>query len=134
MTDSNGQVVQLSTHLKVTNNNSFPLEDMFDGVPYTFEPGKPLTIPPDAAFHIFAWQPGVDMKVVEKHICKRWGWNTPDMQKGDAEFFFKSLAFKPITFKMVEVVEKEEVETEPEPAPKVPLRARPQLESGAATP
>lgn len=91
--------------LKVLNDNPFPIEDMYDGVPYTFETGKPLTIPGDAARHIFGWFDGVDMNAVRQHVTKRWGWNTPSIvEKGDHKKFFDRLTFVPVTYRLVEVV------------------------------
>jgi hypothetical protein len=62
--------------VKVTNNNTFVLLDRFDGVPFQFLPGKPLSIPPDAAAHFFGW-PG-EPDLMRLYIAKRHGWNTPD--------------------------------------------------------
>ena len=63
--------------IRVTNGNPFPITDMFDGVPYVFHPGKPLSIPVAAAQHFFAW-PSDDPKVTGLWISKRLGWNTKD--------------------------------------------------------
>lgn len=106
---------RIVSSLRVLNDNEFAIEDMFDGVPYTFKPGQPLTIPGDAAAHILGWHPGVDMKVVKQHVTKRWGWNTPAMMtSGDAEKFFSKVTLHPVRFKLVEVAEPEAVELEPE--------------------
>ena len=43
--------------VQVINRNEFTIADMFDGIPFTFAPNKALTIPPDAANHIFGWSP-----------------------------------------------------------------------------
>jgi hypothetical protein len=61
--------------VKVCNRNDFAISDMFDGVPYLFEPNKPLSIPIDAASHFFAW-PSDDPQLVRLWIAKRLGWNT----------------------------------------------------------
>lgn len=91
--------------LKVLNDNPFVIKDMCDGVPYEFETGKPLTIPADAALHIFGWYAGVDINVVRQHVQKRWGWNTPKItESGDHNKFFDKLTFHPVTFRLVEVV------------------------------
>ena len=104
MTDEN--VARISVNLKVTNNNDFEIADQFDAVPYVFKPKEALTIPPDAALHIFGWQPGVDMAKVEVHVQRRWGWNTPAIvEKNHHKKFFAKLEFKPVTYKMVEVIE-----------------------------
>jgi hypothetical protein len=100
MADQQGVTV----NLKVTNNNSFKISDMFDGVPFDFEAGQSLVIPPEAALHIFAWQPGADLAAVERHVQKRWGWNIPDLQKdGIAAGYFRKIELKPVTYRMVEV-------------------------------
>jgi hypothetical protein len=41
------------TVVNVLNSNDFPLEDRFNGVLYIFAPGRALTIPAEAAKHIF---------------------------------------------------------------------------------
>jgi hypothetical protein len=41
--------------VNVLNSNNFLLEDLYDGVLYTFAPGTALTIPVEAAKHIFGW-------------------------------------------------------------------------------
>jgi hypothetical protein len=61
--------------VKICNRNDFPLADMYDGVPYLFEPNKPLSIPLEAAAHFFAW-PSDDQRAVHMWIAKRHGWNT----------------------------------------------------------
>jgi hypothetical protein len=94
------------TSLKLTNKNDFVIEDRFDGVPYTFHPNTPVSIPADAALHMLGWFPGVDLKIVANHVAKRWGWNTPDLVKSkEASKFFDNLDFKAISYKLVEVVQ-----------------------------
>jgi hypothetical protein len=61
--------------VKVVNTNDFPISDMYDGVPYVFKPNEPLSIPPEAAQHFFAW-PSDDPKLIQMWIAKRLGWNT----------------------------------------------------------
>lgn len=110
----------VTVNLKVTNNNDFKISDMFDGVPFDFEAGKSLVIPPEAAVHIFAWSPGADLNAVERHVQKRWGWNTPELQKdGLAGQYFRKIELKPVTYRMVEVRE----DDDEEPA-RVPARTR----------
>lgn len=108
-------------NLKVTNNNDFTISDRFDGVPFEIEPGKSVTLPADAAAHLFGWQPGIEPRAMFLHVQKRWGWNTPEMvSSGKAEKFFANLEFKPVTFRMVEVVEPDFEEVpEPQPQPRV---------------
>jgi hypothetical protein len=61
--------------IRVTNGNDFPITDMYDGVPYLFAPGKPISIPVAAAQHFFAW-PTDDPKLFSMWVSKRHGWNT----------------------------------------------------------
>jgi hypothetical protein len=61
--------------VQITNRNDFTIHDMFDGIPYKFEPNKPLAIPVDAASHFFMW-PCDDPALVRLWISKRHGWNT----------------------------------------------------------
>jgi hypothetical protein len=111
------------TNLKVLNKNDFVISDRFDGVPYEFKPGEALTIPGDAAHHMLGWLPGIPPEAVFLHVQKRWGWNTPDLAPKSREFF-ANLDLKPVTFKMVEVQETEEVFDEPDAAPQPPPPAR----------
>ena len=107
---------RIAVHLRITNNNDFNIDDRYDGVPYKFEAGKTVTIPPEAALHLFGWYPGIDMSVAETHVTRRWGWNTPAfMASGDAKRFFAKLQFAPVTFKTVEVVSGEDDDTLPSP-------------------
>lgn len=73
-------------HVKVTNNNPELYEDRFDGILYRFAPDKTVTIPYEAATHIFGvdFAPGpsghLDPQLRDKaynHLKKRWGWNRP---------------------------------------------------------
>lgn len=100
-----------TVNLKVTNHNDFEIEDRFDGVPYLFEPGVSVVVPPDAALHIFGWSPGMAFAGIEPYVQKRWGWNTPALvQDKKHREYFKALEFKTITYKMVEVVEETAIE------------------------
>ena len=109
---------RIAVHLRIVNGNDFTIEDRYDGVPYIFEAGKTLTVPPEAALHIFGWHPGIEPRVVETHVTKRWGWNTPAfMESGNAKKFFAKLEFKPVTFKTVEVIATEEEDMLPSPIP-----------------
>jgi hypothetical protein len=69
--------------VRVLNKNDFPITDMYDGVPYTFEPGKTLSIPPEAAQHFFAWP--ADSTLSRMWIAKRLGWNTGEDIKRQAD-------------------------------------------------
>jgi len=94
---------RIAVHLRIVNGNDFTIEDRYDGVPYIFEAGKTLTVPPEAALHIFGWHPGIEPRVVETHV--------------NAKKFFAKLEFKPVTFKTVEVVSGEDDEL---PSPLAP--------------
>jgi len=122
-------------NLKVTNKNDFTIHDRFDGVPYDFEPGKPLVIPADAAQHILGWLPGIETEAVRKYVEKRWGWNTPEMQaNGNAKKFFANLEFAPVRYRLIEVVESEEVADPPAEAPPLAENERgPKPAKGART-
>jgi hypothetical protein len=110
------------TSLRIENTNDFEIKDMFDGVPYELKPNEPISMPSDAAFHIFGWRPGVDMMVVKNHTQKRWGWNTPDLVKDKShDRYFANLKFKPITYRIVEVPE-EVTELKDDELPKLPTK------------
>lgn len=102
--------------VRIVNNNEFTIADMFDGVPFTFEPGKAITIPPDAANHIFGWRPVAENETESArnnemliYCQKRHGWNTPDIVRvGEHTKRFGKLEFKAVRFRMVEVTEDEE--------------------------
>jgi hypothetical protein len=71
-----------ATMVIVTNRNGFVIRDRFDGVPFTFKPNEPVTIPPDVASHFFGWP--ADREVMKVYIAKRRGWNTREyMQRAD---------------------------------------------------
>lgn len=95
--------------VRVVNKNDFEIVDRFDGVPFTFEPNKPVTIPPDAANHIFGWAHGATEDEMLVYCQKRHGWNTPQAIKaGDHLKFFHNIEMKPVRFRMVEVAEDED--------------------------
>lgn len=91
--------------VKVTNRNSFPIEDMHDGVPYLFKPNEPKNITPDVAQHIFAW-PG-EPEYTKLYMARRWGWNTPEhIKRGDDgrmkwEADVERVTLEPIMFDLV---------------------------------
>jgi hypothetical protein len=62
--------------VRVTNRNTFEIRDMHDGVPYEFPPGQTVTVPPEAAMHIFGW-PGEPHEMAA-HMARRFGWNRPE--------------------------------------------------------
>lgn len=83
-------------HVKVTNNNKNTIEDRYDGILYKFEPGKAVSIPYEAACHIF----GVDFAPDENGVLnddlreqmflrlgRRWGWNrTKEAERNRNQF------------------------------------------------
>lgn len=62
--------------VEVTNNNDFPIEDRFNGVPVRFPIGETVTVTEAIAFHCFAW-PG-DAADMALHMAKRYGWTGRD--------------------------------------------------------
>jgi hypothetical protein len=107
-------------NVKVVNRNDFPISDRFDGVPYTFPENVPISLPIDAANHIFGWFPSVDLSNVERHVKKRMGWNTPEMvADGRADSFYKKIEITPILYRMVPVEVDEDGEPLGKRAPKV---------------
>lgn len=108
MTDESPPAAELDApqimNVKVINRNDFTITDRFDGVPYVFEQNRPLSVPIDAANHIFGWHPGVDPAVVRRHVQKRMGWNTPAMEtSGQHNRFFEALEITPIMYRMVPI-------------------------------
>ena len=100
-------------NVKVLNRNDFPIVDRFDGIIYTFLPNKALSIPVDAANHIFGWHDQVARSDLNRHVQKRMGWNTPDMVKtSQHERFANAIDITPIIYRMVPV------EVDPDAPPK----------------
>jgi hypothetical protein len=99
-------------HIKVTNHNDFEISDRYDGVVFSFEPHKAVTIPAEAANHIFGWKEGIASEAMFSHFQRRCGWNTPEYTTtGKAKKFWEKLDIVPVTFRLVEV-SAEEVEEE----------------------
>ena len=89
-------------HVRVINHNDFVISDMYDSVPYVFAPHAPVSIPVDAAAHIFGWWENCDPAAMKRYVQKRFGWNTPDMQKSNQhEEFFKKIDIKPMLYRLV---------------------------------
>lgn len=116
--------------VRVVNHNDFAITDRFDGVPFTFSPGKAETIPPDAANHIFGWRfhgegetpeaVAADMLV---YCQKRHGWNTVEVVRaGNHTKWFGKLEFKPVRFRMVEVTDDETALPTAVSSPRAPRR------------
>jgi len=100
------------TLVKVTNKNDFALSDMYDSVPYVFEPGKELKMPADAAHHIFGWTESATHAQMFQHVQKRWGWNTPQW-RDKAQRFWDKFSIQSAHFKLVEVSEEEAADALP---------------------
>ena len=113
--------------VKVINHNAETYKDRFDGILYEFAPKKSITIPYEAACHIFGvdFAPGptghINPNIREKafeHIHKRWGWNKP----GTPEQFEKTRLAAKKRFEAIEfsIVHMQMVETSTDelPAPK----------------
>jgi hypothetical protein len=97
-------------HVKVTNGNKNTIEDRYDGILYQFKPGVAVSVPYEAACHIF----GVDFApdengVVDEnlreqmflHLGRRWGWNrTLEAEKNRNSF--DRLEFSLTHMKLVE--------------------------------
>jgi hypothetical protein len=111
------------TNLRVLNKNKFAISDRYDGVPYIFEPGKSLTIPGDAAAHMFGWKDGVPTATVKSHVQKRWGWNTADLQQaGKADKYFENLELTPVRMRLVEEIAPAAVPVDEEPQRPISVR------------
>lgn len=121
MSDTENEKITVSG-VRITNRNDFNIVDRFDGVPFTFESNKAETVPPDAANHIFGWAFEATPDEMLLYCQKRHGWNTPEVIKsGNHLKWFKALEFKPVRFRMVEVVDDED--ELPNPLPKGARRA-----------
>lgn len=123
-------------NVKIVNRNDFEIADRFDGVPYVFAPNHPVSVPIDAANHIFGYFPGVEKEIVRRHCQKRFGWNTPSMvQEGQHNRFFDAIEITPIMYRMVAVEVDEDGEEPVSPAngrPRAPKTNRLMEAAGAA--
>lgn len=101
--------------VKVSNKNDFDLEDRYDGVPYVIPARGALSIPYDAACHIFGFdfnpQGGIDREAIFRHLSKRWGWNRSYLKdkttsahkiRNQARDDFDKIGFEVISMTMVE--------------------------------
>lgn len=88
--------------IRVTNKNTFDIKDMHDSVEYEFPKGESITIPYDAACHMF----GVDKdeKDAFHYIVRRRGWNTSKHQDdGTDRKYFGNLYFEVVKYEIREV-------------------------------
>lgn len=87
-----------ATHIRVSNENAFLIEDRYDGIVYSFEPGKQKLIPILAAALFFGMRVSDDERglVVDysltgsgdvavdwRYVQRRWGWNTIQNKPGE---------------------------------------------------
>lgn len=112
------------THIRVTNKNDFPITDYFDGIARTFETGKALTIPLDAATLFFGFpvvmdeggNASIQIAVNHDHIKRRYGWSNVEKLKDEnmvdavmrvntaAQKYCDNIALEPVSMIMQEVV------------------------------
>lgn len=103
--------------VKVTNNNENTYKDRYDGILYEFAHKKSVTLPYEAACHIFGvdFAPGptghINPNLRDKtfeHIHKRWGWNKPgtpeqfEKTRNAARARFDKIEFTLVHMRMVE--------------------------------
>lgn len=85
-----------------------------------------------AAEHILGWHEGVTREQMQRHFCKRMGWNTPEHvlpdAKGEtkADKLFAKLKIEPVVYKLVKV--DNEIDTS------APIPADPEIPRGPGRP
>lgn len=113
--------------VKVTNKNKFAIEDRYDGILYSMDAGKSVSIPYEAACHIFGvdftpdnsgtMDPGL-RDAAYRHVSRRWGLNRSAKSGGfddkKAREVFDNIQFTLTTMVLVEQAVEEEVDL---PAP-----------------
>jgi hypothetical protein len=126
-------IEQERTHfVKLTNGLDFTLFDRFDGVPYRIAPGHSENLPLMAARHILGWYEGVTNEQMQRHFCKRMGWNTPEYVLPDAKGrtkateMFAKIKIEPVVYKLVKV--DNEIDTS------APIPADPEIPRGPGRP
>ena len=95
-------------NIRVTNYNETSYTDFHNGERYVFEGGgKTTSIPLEAATHIFGYSmKDSDEASMFNHVCKRWGWNTPENVKENfkgPKSFWAKITFTPVAVKYTEV-------------------------------
>ena len=111
MSDPIDAIEQERTHfVRVTNNLPFSILDFYDGVPHRFRPGQPENLPIPAAMHILGYNEPMNLEHMQRHICRRLGWNTleflevnPKTKKTKAQEYFEALTIEPVVYKLVKV-------------------------------
>src|SRR6185312_5561378 len=120
-------------HVKVSNGNDFDIGDRFDGIPYTFKARTTVPIPLEAAIHFFGFQVDPESQQLSfvpdsAHVCRRWGWNTPEFLKNDrGRKMAERITVTPVTYELREKPEDEDVTDLPAPrvsAPKAGEKAK----------
>jgi hypothetical protein len=121
------------TIVSVLNRNDFPIEDGYDGVSYTFAPGKAITIPAVAARHIFGWDERAPYSISFEHCEQRFGWLVLELRK-NARQWFKNIRARPLMLKTFEIVEMSPAERKRELARRrvARWRARKKVRAAAA--
>lgn len=94
-------------NVRITNNNTEDFTDSYNGKDFVFKSGKTTSIPLEAAHHLFGYSvKGCDERVMFHHVCKRWGWNTPENVKSNFDSVKKiwsNFEFTPVAVRMTEV-------------------------------
>lgn len=91
-------------HVEVTNFG-YPLETMWDGVPYRFPTGVPVAISPQVAQHCFGY-PG-EFRDMAMYMARRYGWATTETMKwtehGKPAYFemAEKFKFQPVYYDLV---------------------------------
>lgn len=131
-------------YIKVTNGNTKPIKDKYDGVPFVFPAGGTVQLEYHVAQHFFGLPdpdfetgmiPALDTEQVKEaiyhHMIQRYGYNSmKSVEAGDDRKFVGNFRFKPLIARLV-VEETEGPETsageEPpveEPTPEaIPVRS-----------
>ena len=96
--------------VKVTNGLPFAIQDRFDGIPYYIRPGQHENLPIPAAMHMLGYTEPMDPERMQRHVCRRMGWNTmeflevnPKTKKTKAQEYFELLKIEPVVYKLVRV-------------------------------
>lgn len=93
-------------YVRVTNRNPFELVDHYDNRPYRFPAGQPMTIPLDAAAHIFGFTATATEEATRLHCIKRFGFNRPEVLAVQGhDLFWENLEIAPVVMRMIEVEE-----------------------------
>jgi len=103
------QAGRREVNVRVMNGNTTTYRDAYNGVEYVFEASKTRSLPLAAAYHIFGYQiqGGENApKTMFDHVCKRWGWNTPENVKDGFKTvneIWRKFEFTPVAVRYTEV-------------------------------